>query len=270
MEQNAINAITASVTIAPPSQSAKMRRRDSNAGAKEAPTKETRQERERDLVEPKWINKSFIWREFVGPQCQRGYNACAEEHMSCSGHGVCSLAGKHNISFECSCEVGWEGRRCEVRRPLCVVANESNQTICLNGGLCKDLDAEKGSYICNCASGWWGQHCEKKAAIIYKIVFAVIVYVAIGLITLTTIISFIFFFCKRKRKPVKPTLTFMAGSQLSKAQPELMSLSFPSMKNGEACPNIPQLTLNYSLPPDLPLERPQISIPDQYAFAAFV
>ncbi|VUZ39560.1 unnamed protein product, partial [Hymenolepis diminuta] len=102
-----------------------------------------------------------------GPQCQLGYDPCSEEYMSCSGHGVCSRAGEHNISFRCACDVGWEGERCEVRRPVCVVANETNQTICLNGGLCKDVNAERGSYICECKLGWWGQYCEKKTTIIY-------------------------------------------------------------------------------------------------------
>nr|CDS27307.1 protein jagged 2 [Hymenolepis microstoma] len=211
----------------------------------------------------------------TGPQCQMGYNPCAEEHASCSGHGACSRAGKYNISFECSCDVGWEGKRCQVRRPPCVVANENNWTICLNGGHCKDLNAERGAYICECAPGWWGQHCEKKTAIIYKMVFAAIIYVAIGLITFTTIISCIIFFCKRKGKPIKPTFTYMTGSQLSQVQPELRSLSFSNMKGGEPYAIVPQVSSIYSLPPELPLQSPattaiSLSNPDRYAVAAFV
>ncbi|KAM3175878.1 hypothetical protein ACTXT7_007635 [Hymenolepis weldensis] len=215
------------------------------------------------------------WLVDEGPQCQMGYDPCAEEYMSCSGHGVCSRAGEHNISFRCTCDVSWEGERCEVRRPVCVVANETNQTICLNGGLCKDLNAERGSYICECELGWWGQYCEKKTAIIYKMVFGVIIYVAIGLITLATIISLIVFFCKRKRKLIKPSFTYMTSTQLPRLQSEVKNLSFQYMKSGEPYTIIPPATPTYSLPPELPFQGPPITPvspinPDRCSITAFV
>lgn len=104
---------------------------------------------------------------FAGPQCHVGYDPCAKEYQACSGHGVCIRQGKHQIDFKCACDVAWEGKHCDRRRPVCLVANETAQEICLNGGVCKDLNAETGAYICECAPGWWGETCEKPTSVLY-------------------------------------------------------------------------------------------------------
>ncbi|KAM7540341.1 hypothetical protein Aperf_G00000019786 [Anoplocephala perfoliata] len=185
-----------------------------------------------------------------GPQCQLGYNPCAPEHMSCSGHGICTTAGAHNTSFKCDCDVDWEGPRCEIRRPFCMVTNMTNQIICLNEGKCKDLNADTGTYICECPSGWWGQHCEKKTSIIYETVFKTVIYVGLGLFILAILVSSLVF-CYKGHQKRKPHSTHVRSTQLSSHQyrGESQSISYETTSSNHRA---------FDKPPELPCRSPHL------------
>ncbi|EUB56854.1 hypothetical protein EGR_08260 [Echinococcus granulosus] len=130
-----------------------------------------------------------------GPECHFGYDPCAAELKTCSGHGSCTPGpGRYNLSFKCKCDVHWEGQRCNQRRPSCLVALETNRTLCQNGGKCRDLAGNVGAYICVCPPGWWGKHCEKRTAVVYELALLITVIVGICLVTLT-LVGFVFDVC---------------------------------------------------------------------------
>ncbi|KAL5103548.1 hypothetical protein TcWFU_005375 [Taenia crassiceps] len=151
-----------------------------------------------------------------GPECHLGYDPCASEYNTCSGHGTCTPAGDYNLSFQCTCESDWEGRRCDQRRPACLVALVTNLTLCQNGGMCRDLPGNVGAYICDCSSGWWGKHCEKKTAVVYKLVLLITVAVGICLVILALIGFVLDICCKNCLRHRRPTFTCMSSSQLPK------------------------------------------------------
>ncbi|CDS36763.1 protein jagged 2 [Echinococcus multilocularis] len=162
-----------------------------------------------------------------GPECHFGYDPCAPELKTCSGHGSCTPDGRYNLSFKCNCDVDWEGQRCNQRRPSCLVALETNQTLCQSGGRCRDLLGNVGAYICVCPSGWWGKHCEKRTAVVYKLALLITVIVGICLVILT-LVGFVFdVCCKNCLHHRKPSFAYMSSAQLSKQR-----LNCPSSGSG--------------------------------------
>ncbi|KAH9277451.1 Cadherin-related tumor suppressor [Echinococcus granulosus] len=163
-----------------------------------------------------------------GPECHFGYDPCAAELKTCSGHGSCTPGpGRYNLSFKCKCDVHWEGQRCNQRRPSCLVALETNRTLCQNGGKCRDLAGNVGAYICVCPPGWWGKHCEKRTAVVYELALLTTVIVGICLVTLT-LVGFVFdVCCKNCLHHRKPSFAYMSSAQLSKQR-----LNCPSSGSG--------------------------------------
>lgn len=57
-----------------------------------------------------------------------------------------------NGSFQCHCQSGWHGSRCQTRENLC------QNVTCLNGAVCRTID---DTFQCECLNGdYHGQYCE--------------------------------------------------------------------------------------------------------------
>ena len=63
-------------------------------------------------------------------------------------HGECSVDGE---AYNCDCETGWEGSRCQTNTDDC------DPNPCLNGGACTDGVDE---FTCDCTPGYSGTTCE--------------------------------------------------------------------------------------------------------------
>jgi hypothetical protein len=95
--------------------------------------------------------------------------------------GTCNETS--NTTFNCSCELGWDGKRCEI------MVNHCENATCENNGVCRPLFR---NYSCLCVGdSYSGQYCEIIATRIkiYKIVSKSFAYVAI--IAMISVVMFI-------------------------------------------------------------------------------
>ncbi|KAK2143352.1 hypothetical protein LSH36_852g02016 [Paralvinella palmiformis] len=70
----------------------------------------------------------------------------------CQNFGTC-LAFKSNAYYSCTCNIGYEGKNCEILGNVTCA-----QTPCLNGGVC--TDTVDGFYNCRCPFPFTGIQCE--------------------------------------------------------------------------------------------------------------
>ena len=85
---------------------------------------------------------------YEGPQCEKDIDECSNPRH-CSNRGICT---NKEGSFDCACDEGYDGNRCQVDQ-RCMALSP-----CQNGGVCR-LE-EKDKYSCQCQEGWTGQACE--------------------------------------------------------------------------------------------------------------
>lgn len=103
--------------------------------------------------------------------------------------GTCTAISE--ADFNCTCPVGWEGRRCERSVNYC------NGIQCENRGVCRSLESGP---LCECLSGYSGQYCEETSTriIIYQIAsksFAFIAIIALIFVMAFVIIMDILKYC---------------------------------------------------------------------------
>jgi hypothetical protein len=104
--------------------------------------------------------------------------------------GTCNETSE--TTFNCTCESGWEGNRCEIRVDYCF------NVTCQNKGVCRPSLL---NYTCEClGTSYSGRHCEIRASkiIIYTIVsksFAYIAIIAITFVAMFIVIMDILKYC---------------------------------------------------------------------------
>lgn len=71
----------------------------------------------------------------------------------CGPHGECidRLAG-----FQCSCDEGFEGLKCETQIDVCSLFDANP---CGHGGVCSNHPTKPGDFICDCPTGYTGGTC---------------------------------------------------------------------------------------------------------------
>jgi hypothetical protein len=95
--------------------------------------------------------------------------------------GTCNETS--NTTFNCSCELGWGGKHCEIK------VNHCENVTCENYGVCRPLFRD---YSCEClGDSYSGQHCEITATRIkiYQMVSKSFAYVAI--IAMISVVMFV-------------------------------------------------------------------------------
>ncbi len=88
------------------------------------------------------------------------YYFCKYCSHNCSGQGIClKAAGKNQAKFQCNCNAGFFGRRCELYLGGCNMDGKPSP-LCQSDGICMDTHVPFG-YKCDCPRGLVGVHCEK-------------------------------------------------------------------------------------------------------------
>ncbi|TKR79952.1 hypothetical protein L596_014098 [Steinernema carpocapsae] len=83
---------------------------------------------------------------------------CNNQTRPCSNHGICVTARPESLdAFECRCEEGFEGLRCERRVNYCT---QGDTEFCFNDGKCIH-DQDKGT-ACRCLEGFGGDRCDRE------------------------------------------------------------------------------------------------------------
>jgi len=86
---------------------------------------------------------------FTGSNCQHRVNPC--DSSPCLNDGRCTERSR--TAFDCSCQPGFTGRRCESFVDWCSGAAGP----CRNGATCVQRSSQ---YQCLCPAGWDGPSCD--------------------------------------------------------------------------------------------------------------
>ena len=86
-------------------------------------------------------------------KCEEDINECKEDDP-CAENNTIECVNTDG-SYECRCEIGWEGEDCTEEKKYC------EDELCLNGGTCNEDHSNENGYNCSCEdTGFEGLNCE--------------------------------------------------------------------------------------------------------------